>query len=220
MNAFIILSALVAAASASIIVPSGQLISQGAYIPQSRFTRADWSIPTQVQIPAVAQYNVVRPAYTTLHQAAPLIARAPVLAYANTYNNVYQHAQVHAPVYAAAPATNWVSSSTSVVHAAPAVQAVQYVAAPAVQYAVAPAATIVAAPATKIVAAAPAAKILAAPALKSLVAPTGRFLAPAAAARLIAPAPIAAPVVAAAPLVNSGEISQEITQTIELNKKA
>ncbi|KAI1287595.1 hypothetical protein HDE_09942 [Halotydeus destructor] len=96
MNSLIVLSALIAVSSAGLLVPSAHYVVPS--VPSSRFTRADWSAPTQVHIPAVAQYNVVRPGYTTIHQAAPLAypyAHAPVVA----------HSQVvaHAPLVAAAP---------------------------------------------------------------------------------------------------------------------
>ncbi|KAI1287687.1 hypothetical protein HDE_09917 [Halotydeus destructor] len=90
MNSFIVLSALLAVSSAALLVPSAHYVVPS--VPSSRFTRADWSAPTQVHIPAVAQYNVVRPGYTTIHQAAPVAytyAHAPVVA--------------HAPLVAAAP---------------------------------------------------------------------------------------------------------------------
>ncbi|KAI1287597.1 hypothetical protein HDE_09940 [Halotydeus destructor] len=84
MNSLIVLSTLLAVSSAALLVPSAHYVVPS--VPSSRFTRADWSAPTQVHIPAVAQYNVVRPGYTTIHQAAPL---------AYTY--------AHAPLVAAAP---------------------------------------------------------------------------------------------------------------------
>ncbi|KAI1287668.1 hypothetical protein HDE_09937 [Halotydeus destructor] len=103
MNSFIVLSALIAVSSAALLVPSAHLVAPAAYIPSSRFTRADWSLPTQVHVPAVARYNVVRPAYTTIHQAAPLAytyAHAPVV----SHSHVVAHSPVvaHAPLVAAA----------------------------------------------------------------------------------------------------------------------
>ncbi|KAI1287686.1 hypothetical protein HDE_09916 [Halotydeus destructor] len=90
MNSLIVLSALLAVSSAALLVPSAHYVVPS--VPSARFTRADWSAPTQVHIPAVARYNVVRPGYTTIHQAAPV---------AYTYAHAPEVA--HAPLVAAAP---------------------------------------------------------------------------------------------------------------------
>ncbi|XP_053206341.1 uncharacterized protein LOC128390622 [Panonychus citri] len=51
-------------------------ITQHAFnVPESRFTRSDWSTPgATYAIPAVAQYTVTRPGYTT-YQEGPSIVR-------------------------------------------------------------------------------------------------------------------------------------------------
>ena len=90
MKSFIALFAFIACASASAIysvpavvqapvsiptvVKTG--ITQHAFnVPESRFTRSDWSTPgATYAIPAVAQYTVTRPGYTT-YQEGPSIVR-------------------------------------------------------------------------------------------------------------------------------------------------
>jgi hypothetical protein len=85
MKCFIVFAALVAAVSASHFYGAplayAPAYAPAAYIPQSRFTRTDWAVPTQVHIPAVTQHAYVNPGYTTYHAAAaPVVAHAPVVA--------------------------------------------------------------------------------------------------------------------------------------------
>ncbi|XP_074605558.1 uncharacterized protein LOC141858645 [Brevipalpus obovatus] len=49
------------------------------HVPESRFTRTDWATPGHVYaVPAVRQYTVTKPGYTTLHEGAPIVHKSYV----------------------------------------------------------------------------------------------------------------------------------------------
>jgi len=78
MKFFIVLAALVAVSTASVLYSAPIAYGPTAYVPTSRFTQANWAIPTQVHTPAVIQRQVITPGVTTLHQTAPLIATGQI----------------------------------------------------------------------------------------------------------------------------------------------
>ena len=76
MKCVIVFAALLAVATASVLYSAPVAYGPAGYIPTSRLTESRWSIPTQVQTPAVIQRQVITPGVTTLHQTAPLLVNA------------------------------------------------------------------------------------------------------------------------------------------------
>lgn len=106
MKSCIVFAALIAVSAAGVLISQPLQYAQTLHhvsaplitVPQSRFTRTDWSQPTQVAIPTVRQYLVQNPGYTTLHQAAPQYVQQVVAAPQLLHAPLVQQQLVHAPL--------------------------------------------------------------------------------------------------------------------------